>query len=242
MLDPRTEIVVGRGGASGMSGRQQSEAPNRCRLDGRRRIAVGQAQSAISPGDQFVSAATDQRVQDMTLRHQGSRVGITLGVDDIPRALQSELGFGCAASKDGQVGQDRISQRRLAQVLHRGDFRGRRHAVAGGDERVDRARQPFITQEWIGGQPRGIAEQRCRLRPGAFGSPVVRQPCDVICESGIRRGRGGHQMPETLDGVGDDVGGPPVCIGDCLHTHQVDHRGVGRRIAQARFERRRCDE
>ena len=137
---------------------------------------------AVGPGHEFVAAATNQRMQHVTLGDQRGRVRITLGVDDVPCTPQSDLGLCGAATKDGQVGKGRVSQRRLAQALHRRHFRSRCHAVARGDQRIDRAREPLVVLKRIGGEPRRVAEQRRRLRPCALGAALVRQARKIVGE------------------------------------------------------------
>ena len=122
------------------------EPSNRGRLDARRGVGIGQTQCAVGPVDQFVTAATDQRVQHMTLRDQRRGVGVPFGIHDVPGPTEPNVRFGRAAAQDRQVRQHRVAQWGFAEALHRRDLCGRGHAVTGGDQRVDRSGQALVVQ------------------------------------------------------------------------------------------------
>ena len=130
--------------------------------------------------DELLAPAAHERVQHVALGDEGRGIRVALEVHDVPRAAQPNLRFGRPATDDGQVGQDGVAQRCLAQTLNGGDQRGRAHAVARRDERGDRAGEPLVAQQRVGGEPAGIAEQFRRLRPRPLRATLAGQPVDIV--------------------------------------------------------------
>ena len=196
------------------------------------------AMRPVGPFDELLAAAAHERVQHVALGDQRRGIRVALEVHDVPRAAQPHLRFGRPAADDGQVGQDGVAQRCLAQTLDGGHQRGRAHAVARRDERVDRAGEPLVAQQRVGGEPAGIAEQFRRLRPRPLRATLAGQPVDLVGEHGVRGGRRRDPVGDPADRIGDDLRRAAMGFAGGAHTHEADHGRPGQRIAQPRLELR----
>ena len=220
---------VGLVGLLEATGHRQPEPADRSRLDAGGRVAAGERDRPVGPGDQLVAAAQGQRVQHVPGRDQGGGLRLALGVDDVPGALESHLGLGGATTQDREIGEHRVAQGRLPKALdHRHQRRGT-HAVAGRDQGVDGADEAVVAAYGLLGEAAGVAVEGGGLRPGALVSAPLRQPGDLLGELGVgQRGRG-DQVPGPAHLVVDDRGGALVRVGGAAGTHRRQHGDTDQR-------------